>query len=291
MSRKSVAPGIYVDSRNGSFLERPTINGKSTWRKIPARSLKDAKELLSARRTDQARAIHGLARDPYAPPAKTVGALCLEYEKRRCPDRQQHPRTGKQLADEKSRLKHLVSFFGSRQVDTLKARDCSLYFNWRKGRITKGTGGRTTDLELVTLANVFRWALSLGKIEVNPIAIRQRFRAGKTIKHSYQFMPIDAEELHGLAGYFFRRKQSEVLGWQVLLQAMTGCRTSEIVRLRWDAKDRNEAGFIENDWLWLSRSKAICRHSPGACRMHRSIETLASLAQKRPLVASQLARW
>jgi len=255
MSRKSIAPGIYVDSRNGSFLERPIINGKTTWRKIPAQTLKDAKDMLSARRTDQARAVHGLARDPYAPPAKTVADLCIEYEKKGCPDRQHSSRKGKQLYDEQSRIKQLIAFFGKRQADTIRSKDCGLYFSWRKARVKRGTGARTTDLELVTLANVFNWAVSLGKMDANPIAVRQRFRPGKTIKHCYQFMPSDAEELHALATYFFKRRQSEVLGWQVLLQAMTGCRTSEIVRLRWDAKDRTEAGFVENDWLWLNRSK------------------------------------
>ena len=68
-------------------------------------------------------------------------------------------------------------------------------------------------------------------------------------------MPLDGNELHDLAEHFFENPQTEVLGWQLLLEAMTGCRTSEVLRLRWDAKHKGEAGFIEGEWLWLNRSK------------------------------------
>jgi integrase len=85
-------------------------------------------------------------------------------------------------------------------------------------------------------------------------------------------MPISGTELHNLARYFFERSQSEVLGWQILLEAMTGCRTSEILKLRWDAKHRGEAGFIEGDWLWISRSKGGVKPF---CQIHPALkETL-----------------
>jgi integrase len=48
--------------------------------------------------------------------------------------------------------------------------------------------------------------------------------------------------------------RGEVLAWQLIFSALTGCRTSEILRLRTDAAPR-KPGFIEGDWLWIERSK------------------------------------
>lgn len=56
-----------------------------------------------------------------------------------------------------------------------------------------------------------------------------------------------------LAAKPFERPQTEVLGWQLLFEAFTGCRTSEILDLRMVAKDNSTPGFIEGDWLWLKR--------------------------------------
>jgi integrase len=110
------------------------------------------------------------------------------------------------------------------------------------------------DLELCLMSNLFGWAVLHGKVEVNPFTVRPKFRA-KTIQHCREFMPQDAKELHALARVLMEDPRSEALGWQLLLEAMTGCRTNEILKLRWDAKNRYEAGFIEGDWLWLNRSK------------------------------------
>lgn len=256
MSYDRVAPRIYKDSRTGHFYERPKVNGKWTYRKLSGRTLKLAKEELAAKRTDQARAVQGLAKDPYAPKAKTVGELCAEYQNAGCPDRQHHPRAGLALEAETTNIVRLLPFWGMRLPEKVTVRDCAKYFYIRKKQVGKGTGGRTVDMELGTLNNVLTWAVTLGKSNSNPLANgRPRFRNTKTIKHCRDFMPVDGDELHALAAHFFEDPRSEVLGWQLLLEAMTGCRTSEVLKLRWDAKHRGEAGFIEGDWLWLNRAK------------------------------------
>jgi integrase len=255
MSFTRVAPGIYQDSRTGNFFERPTVAGKKTWRKLHGRTLKLAKEELAVRRTDQARSAQGLSRDPYAPEPQSIGELILDYVKADCPDRHHHPRAGKSLADELYRLESLKPFWHKKQPHLIRQSDCALYFTWRKKRIQRGHGGRAIDMELGALNSLLKWAVATGRTENNPLAGgRPRFRP-KTIKHCRDFMPLDANELHALAAHFFEERQSEALGWQLLLEAMTGCRTSEILRMRWDARHRGEAGFIEGDWLWINRSK------------------------------------
>ncbi len=257
MSYACTAPGLYRDSRTGNFVERPWINGKRTWRKLKSRTLKDAKRELAARQTDHVRSTFGLAKDPYAPPSKTIGDICADYQDAGCPDRQHSPKTGKALAQEVYRLQTLFPFWSKRLVDSVKAVDCALYFAWRKKRLKRGAaGGRTTDMELGTLNNALSWAASVGKIHANPLATgRPRFRVGKNVKHCRDFMPADGNELHDLARKLFSVRQSEVLGWQLLIEAMTGCRTSEVLRLRWDASHISEAGYLDAGCLWVSRSK------------------------------------
>lgn len=255
MSYTRIAPLIYKDTRTGNFYERPKVNGRKTWRKLQARTKKLAQEELAARRTDQARAAQGLARDPYAPEPRSIGELCVEYLKAKCPDRNHRPKDGEQLAWMAMRLKNIQPFWSKRLPHQIKLHDCATYYAWRKKRIKRGNGGRMIDLELGVLSSVLNWAVNTGLSEVNPIAIgRPKFRP-KTVKHCRDAMPLDGNELHALAAHLFEVRQSEALGWQLLLEAMTGCRTSEVLRMRWDAKHRGEAGFIENDWLWLKRSK------------------------------------
>lgn len=247
--------GVYRDSRTGNFFERPTVDGRRTWRKLPALNLKLAREMLSARRTDQSRAEHGLARDPYLPEPQTVAALAKAYEAAGCPDRHNHPRQGIQLVQEQSRVKLLLPHFKALMASKIRAKHCMDYFAARKGSVRKGThGGRAVDLELGTLRNILQWAVTQGMLDLNPLAgQRPRFRK-KAVHHCRDFMPKDAAELHALAAHFFEAKKSEVLGWQLLLEAFTGCRTTEVLRLRWDASP-GKAGHIDGQYLWLERAK------------------------------------
>lgn len=258
MSYKCVAAGIYVDSRTGSFVERPWINGKRTWRKLKSKTLKDAQRELAARRTDQTRASYGHAKDPYAPPSKTIADLCAEYIAAGCPDRQQSPKAGRALIEELYRLKTLLPFWSSRLAEAIGAVDCTLYFSWRKKRLKrkKVTGSRTVDMELGTLNNALQWAASVGRIRSNPLAVgRPRFRSGKMVKHCRDAMPLSGDELHALAEHLFSDRRSETLGWQLLIEAMTGCRTCEALQLRWDAKNIGEPGYIDGNTVWLARAK------------------------------------
>jgi integrase len=271
MSFTLLTPGIYKDSRTGNFFERPRVNGRRTWRKLHSRTLKLAREELAAKRSDHARSKLGLAKNPYDAKPHSIGGLCIQYLEAGCPNRQQQERTGKQLAQEQFRLNALIPFWKNIFPTEVKYSHYSQYFNWRKKQTKKARfGGRAVDMELNTLSNALSWALSVGKIEINPCAGgRPRFRPGNTVRHCREFAPLDGNELHALAGHFFEDRRSEVLGWQLLIEAMTGCRTSEVLKLRLDARHKGEPGFIDHlpdsgkvmvqdgnhGWLWIARSK------------------------------------
>lgn len=244
--------GIYQDPRTGNFYHRPKINGKPTWRKLPVANLTVAKKLKDALDSKQALFEAGLEKDPYASPAPTVGVLMDAFEAAGYPTVAGHAREGEQIRHAKQRLVRLRSFWAPKQCDQIKPGDCSAYFERRKG--ADGRGGREVDLELCLMSNLYRWAYLQGKVESNPFTIRPKFRA-KVVRHCRESMPADATELHALARVLFEDPGSEVLGWQLLFEAMTGCRTNEVLKLRWDAKSRYEPGFIEGEWLWLNRSK------------------------------------
>jgi hypothetical protein len=45
-----IEPGIYRDTKTGRFYERPTIDGKRTWRKLIGKNLKFSREEYCRRR-------------------------------------------------------------------------------------------------------------------------------------------------------------------------------------------------------------------------------------------------
>ena len=256
MSYLHIGHSIYRDTRTGFLYERPVISGKRTWRKLDSQLVKHAKTELAAKRSDQARARQGLARCPYGPEQFTVGQLIAKYRDAKCPNRNLEPRVEPYLKAETDRLDKLLPYWKDIQADTIKVKHCGEYFSYRKRQMREGVhGGRAIDLELTTLNNCLRWSLITGRLEVNRLDIGRPKYRGKTIRHCREFMPLDGNELHALARFLFENPRSEALGWQLLLTAMTGCRTSEVLRLRRDAKTRQQAGFIEGDWLWLQRAK------------------------------------
>lgn len=257
MNPIKVADGIFL--RDGTYYERPSINGAPrTWRKLDGHTLRLAKESYAQRRADVSRARLGLCADPYAAPAptQTVASLLLAYEAAGCPDSRGTRREGKQLAQDLSRLKHLREFWDRQRPETIGPPECRQYFAWRHARVHRqdAHGGRAVDLELVTLSNAFELAITLGQLKANPLEGRPSFRP-RTVKHCRDYAPHTGDELHALARELFGSWRSEPLGWQLLLEAMTGCRTCELLRLRWDAANRSQAGFMEGKWLWLSRDK------------------------------------
>lgn len=253
-----VGPGIYRDSRTGNLYERPSINGRTTFRKLRARSLKLAKEELAAKRTLQSQASLGLAADPYKRRRLVqLRDLFDRWRESDCPKRNGEKSSGTQLQATGRRLSILSGWWGAKTPAEVTAQTCQEYANSRRRQVRAGVdGGRSVDLELSTLSSALHFAVLHGLAEFNPLAgARPRFYQASKARHCREFAPVSGDDLHALATALFESSKSECLGWQLLLQAMTGCRTSEVLRLRWDAKSREEAGFVEGDWLWIRRSK------------------------------------
>lgn len=251
----NVAPGIYRDSHSGALYERPTLDGKRTWRRLFARSIKLAREEIATKRADRGRARLGLAVDPYTKPKiTTVGEILDAYTRAGCPDRHGNNRPPRGQAEELAHCRRLRPFWQILRPSDLTPKRFRDYFEAvprAKGR----SGRRATDRELATLANACRFAVNHGLLDANPFpAARQRFQIEAEVTHCRDCAPASAMELHRLAALLFESPNSEVLGWQLLFEAFTGTRTSEALRLRRDAPPK-AAGSVDGKWLWLQRSK------------------------------------
>lgn len=250
-----VAEGIY--KRGDKFYERPRIDGRPTFRLLPARTLTQAKAIYHSRRERDRLAKEGIGESPYArQKAKTIGELLEVYREAGCPDRKRKARTGKQLEQEQSRLKFLFDYWKLQPAATLTMPDLDRYGNTRMGQVKRGTGARAVDLEIQTLANAYSHGVRIGIVPNNPIGSeRPRFYALSDARHCRDCAPESTEEFHRLAAALLEEPGSAVLGWQLLFEGMTGVRTNEALNLRWDAT-KGKPGFIEDgQWLWLQRSK------------------------------------
>ena len=109
------------------------------------------------------------------------------------------------------------------------------------------------DLDLCTLSNVLNYGVAIGQVELNWIAHnRPRYRKARDVRHARVLMPASADVIHQLADHLFDRLASETSGWMLLFSLFTGCRTSELRRLRLDAGSE-QAGHCTATQLHLGR--------------------------------------
>lgn len=264
---QSKGGGLYVHAPSGVYYERPWVerNGTRirTYRSLKTCNQRQAQELLNQRRGRSIDARLGKTEDPYAKRDKRQVELITEvlklYAEAGYPDRFMAPRNNpKTLEGEQRNIEALEGFFASRAVTELSQALCDSYHKWRCEKVTRGNGNRTVELELNTLSNALNWAARKELIEANPISKRARYRQAKDIRHCRDFMPQDAEELHKIVRFMFEKKKSQVLGFQALLEAYTGLRTEEVLKLRSDAAPR-QPGWISSDgthlYVWCLKNQ------------------------------------
>jgi integrase len=160
---------------------------------------------------------------------------------------------------------NLLPFWDKVPVDAVTNATCDRYCDYRVKLIRAAqadrAGTRAVDLDLNTLSNAFSWATRCEIVKSNPVADRPLYHSTSKVRHCRETMPHNSDELHKLAAVFFaRRKNSAVLGWQTLIEGLTGLRTCEALRLRTDAKP-HEPGWITEDGKSLCVRRAKRQHS------------------------------
>lgn len=191
----------------------------------------------------------------------TLTNIVDEYVAAGCPDHRLQPRADGAFDSEKRNLDTAMQWWSGKDPKAITAADCDAYWKWRKTKITKGTGDRTTELELQSLANALSWAVRAAKLDRNPLEKRPRYRDPKKIRHARDCMPGCADEWHVIAGQMFNDPRSEVNGWAYLLAGATGLRAEEMRLLRTDATRVGllyQPGFIDEKYLHVQRCKNGC---------------------------------
>lgn len=262
---KSVGNGVYKGPHG--FYIRPWVSGKRTWKKLVATAQRTA--------IQEARAI--LSQPQHKSPV--IDPLLTSYFESNCPNSRLEPAPNENFVKNKLRhLKNVKEFFGCRRVDEITIPLLHQYAIWRRNRIREGgTGSAIIDSEINLLSSVFNYAVAVGLIQENPIKIgRPKFVSRQNVTHSRERMPKDATELHLLAQALFEAGSLSV-GFFVLFAAFTGCRKSELIRMRLDAAP-GHPGSIDGKILHIQRSKRgvnpfIVIHEPLAelMQVHRQV--------------------
>lgn len=237
---KRIAPRTYVDDR-ARYWARYPVNGRYTWKLLKETTKREA--IAAAQAASGNAAASGFA------------ALSAAYLAAGCPTRKQKfKRPSPAFIESETRhAAKLIEYFRTMPVsevnDLLKIPQ---YAHWRMRQFTDGRGGRAVDKEIQTLSNVINYAVFATKQERINFIHSNRPRYHVVAIRARHRMPANADVIHQLCDYFMARPISEVFAWMTLFQMFTGCRTSELLRLRLDAK-AEEAGHIAGSHLHLGR--------------------------------------
>lgn len=236
---KTIAPGIYQDD-TGAFWARPWIHHRRTWRKLKAVKIREA--------------MKEAAGEPWTSESENFHSLATLYVDAGCPNRRLEPRPPAFVTTEARRVETLRAYFGPMPISEITLPILPRYNAWRRRLVKRGPGARTVDKDLNTLSNVLNYGVNLGQLAVNPVGrMRPRYQAATVVRHAREVAPASADDIHRIAGMLFEHSRSEVFGWQTLFAMFTGCRTSELLRLRTDAACPDDPGFIQNGYLFLGR--------------------------------------
>lgn len=239
MTRRSISRGVYV-ADDGRFWSRPRLHGKSTWRLLQA--------------ITQRAAIKEHANTRFEPVAGRFADLAQLYLDAQCPNRRLEPRPEPFCRAERPRVAALVAYFGPRPAAEIDLAMLPKYADWRRRQCRRGPGNRTVDLDLVTLSAILSYAVRLRLLPENRVrSDRPRYVRADTIRHSRQRAPVDADAIHRVAEHLLGDPKSETIAWFVWFAAFTGCRRSELLRLRLDAADTDSAGYVLDGCLFLGR--------------------------------------
>lgn len=247
MNTRSIGHGVYEQVEGGkviAYWARPWIQKRRTWRKLDA--VKRTAAIVEAETTD------------WEGKGGKFVDLAKAYIEAGCPNRRLEPRHDGFTGPESKRAETLKEFFGRYNPDEIRIPLLPKYKEWRIARLKAKTasGERTVDMDLNTLSNILSYGVAIGRIDFNYVRSgRPRYRKKSDVVGSRFKAPKDADQLHTIARRLFQQPLSEVLGWQTLFSALTGCRRSEILRLRKDAKSESEPGYVDSTHLYIRRSK------------------------------------
>jgi integrase len=243
---KRIAPRTYVDAQ-GRYHARYPVNGRYTWRLLKETTKREAIAAAQAATTP--------ARGDSLPAIVKlwIAAGCITKKQKWRPPGENF------IYESKLHAARLVEYFGNQHIDAVNDLfRCAEYQAWAG----KKFGTRAADKGAQTLSNLINYALFRLRVVKLNFVRSNRDNIHRVQSPSRNRMPESADVIHKLADYFLsgsakdgRSLRSEVFAWLTLFQMFTGCRTSELLRLRLDA-ETGGSGYISAGQLHLGhRSK------------------------------------
>lgn len=238
---KAIGSGLYTDHK-GAFFYRGKRNGKPFVKKLESTNFKRANE--------EADSLRKMCRWKEC----DVTKLLRMWRDDGFRDGRLNERTPDQQEMQRDRISTIAQFFGTSDIHDVRAPDLLQFAAWRKQNAKFGTGARAAELDIQTLSNAFEWGVAKGLLDENPIRRRPRIQRPTEVRHSREVAPASIGEVHRIAARMFEHPRSQVLGWQLLFEALTGARTNEILAMEWDA-DEGVSGWYNGNALFIRRSK------------------------------------
>lgn len=288
-----ISDGIYRDTATDALVHRPFINGKRTERRLRSTTLVMARKELAVLKTRQLEAKLGIALDPYG---KTIaiGTLAELWSQAGCPGRDGRAKSGPRLTAEHAKLKRLLPFWTQRDAREPITDEEVREFHLHRTKAGKRKGlrlNRTVDSEMGALRNIFRWAVKNPKktgLRTSPMpSDLSRFDEPASVRHCTAVMPMTDEIVHQHAAWLLGFTRSAPLGWQFLLECLTGGRTSEILACRVDAQQPGQPGYQDPTALHINRLKkgiepwALLECIPGHAPLRDCLQAFRAWHERR----------
>lgn len=218
----------------GRFWLRTVRNKRRTWNLLKATNRRAARDEAAARN--------------YAPQGDTFDAVAEQYLRSGCPTRKRKWKPAGDLAqkEEAAHVAKLLGYYGGKTITEANSlAEIQKYFSWRMhGIAPEHQPTRQADKEIQTLSNILNYAVGITRqLSINYI-YSNRPTLHVVRSPSMMRKPETADIAHQIAELFFERVRSEVFGWLTYFHLFTGCRHSELRRLRLDAPPGG-AGYIE----------------------------------------------
>lgn len=286
----NVARCIYQQAGTKNYFHSVRLDGKAfpTKRKLAATTKTAAIKEVETLNTRLREASIGVGLNPYAT-GLTITEIARKWFAADCPDREGIRRTGQKLEDEKAIVNRALKWWGNKEVLGIIRKQCRQYKDWRTAQSEKLRLTRSVDRELLALSNVFEWAIEEDLMKVNPLAGRKKFDDPRQVRHCTAVSIRSDEEFHQLAKLLFASDQSRALGWQLLLEGMTGVRTSELLACRLDATAPTQPGYLDHHALTVLRLKdgiepyALLEAAPGHSPLRDCLQAFLNWHDKRKI--------
>lgn len=260
---KRIRPNLF--KRGESYVYRAQEDGQDRWITIGKVTQRQAIDVVAELK--QARALEKSGagdRKRISSKFVFIREILDFYRTANFPRADGRQRSHRGIYNNKRYAEWLIEGIGNCRIDEFNSSNWNSY---TASAVKEKRGIVALDQEMILLRTAWKYCTRFpnetGITDTPSFSWHQNLRHKSEVYHCRSRQPDNAEQLHEMSAYFFKQRiKYAVMGWYILFQAMIGCRRSELLRLRLDAKTADTPGFDDGQHLWLYRSKTHKGTSP-----------------------------